>query len=314
MASQLALRISDVHKGYKTSFLSKEVKMALDGVSLNLYEDQIFGLLGHNGAGKSSLVSIISGITDQTSGSVRVFGYDTRTQMPRIRAMMGVCPQENVLYDKLTVREHLEVFGGLRGVDGAKLNSAVVEMMRDIDLADQENARAITLSGGQKRKLSLGMAMIGNPKVILLDEPTSGMDPYSRRKVWDLLQKRKKDHVILLTTHSMDEADILADRKAVLSKGKVQCIGSSLFLKSKYGLGYHLNIMTTGEAPVDKILELIRQFIPQAHFIKQMGTDLSYSLPQSESQSTVTPHSSLVFGSNFLLASVSRFPSSVFKD
>lgn len=109
-----------------------------------------------------------------------MYGYDTKRQMFQIREMMGICPQENVLHDKLSVQEHLRFFGGLRGLSGSQLENAIKEMLHDVDLTEQASARAITLSGGQKRKLCLGMAMIGDPKILLLDEPTSGMDPYSR--------------------------------------------------------------------------------------------------------------------------------------
>lgn len=112
--------------------------------------------------------------------------------------------------------------------------------LKDIDLIEKADTFAKNLSGGQKRKLSVGIAIIGDPKIIILDEPTAGVDPYSRRKMWSILQSRRHGKVILLTTHFMDEADILADRKAVISKGKLRCCGSSLFLKNKFGIGYHL--------------------------------------------------------------------------
>lgn len=112
--------------------------------------------------------------------------------------------------------------------------------LKDIDLIEKADTFAKHLSGGQKRKLSVGIAIIGDPKIIILDEPTAGVDPYSRRQMWSFLQSRRHGKVILLTTHFMDEADILADRKAVISKGKLRCCGSSLFLKNKFGIGYHL--------------------------------------------------------------------------
>lgn len=116
----------------------------------------------------------------------------------------------------------------------------VKKTLKDIDLVEKADTFAKYLSGGQKRKLSVGIAIIGDPKIIILDEPTAGVDPYSRRQMWSFLQSRRHGKVILLTTHFMDEADILADRKAVISKGKLRCCGSSLFLKNKFGIGYHL--------------------------------------------------------------------------
>ena len=121
-----------------------------------------------------------------------------------------------------------------------QVKKAVDEILKDIDLEEKRDVLAKKLSGGQKRKLSVGIALIGDPKIIFLDEPTAGVDPYSRRHMWSLLKQRKEGKVILLTTHFMDEADILADRKAIMSKGSLRCYGSSLFLKNRFGLGYHL--------------------------------------------------------------------------
>jgi len=223
----------------------------------------------------------LSGLSTQTSGKIRIYGMDIGLNMNSIRSMMGVCPQENILFDKLTVQEHLEVFAGIKGLVGEQGKAAVNKMMKEVDLEEQEKTKALDLSGGQKRKLCLGMALIGDPKILLLDEVTSGMDPYSRRKVWDLLQKTKKDHVTLLTTHSMDEADILADRKAILSNGNIRCEGSSLFLKSRFGLGYHLNIVTGQGCNVKALETLIGKFIPQFVLLKQMGIDYAYNLPMA---------------------------------
>lgn len=121
-----------------------------------------------------------------------------------------------------------------------QVKKAVDDILKDIDLEEKRDVLAKKLSGGQKRKLSVGIALIGDPKIIFLDEPTAGVDPYSRRHMWSLLKQRKEGKVILLTTHFMDEADILADRKAIMSKGSLRCYGSSLFLKNRFGLGYHL--------------------------------------------------------------------------
>ena len=145
----------------------------------------------------------------------------------------------------------------LQGIEDDLINTEVDTILADIDLKDKANAIASKLSGGQKRKLSVGIALIGDPKLIFLDEPTAGVDPYSRRHLWAILKKRKEGkaslnlrdsedimsfnfQVILLTTHFMDEADILADRKAIMTKGRIRCFGSSLFLKNKFGIGYHL--------------------------------------------------------------------------
>lgn len=133
-----------------------------------------------------------------------------------------------------------------QGIPRSLVEFEVTKTLKDIDLTDKADTFAKYLSGGQKRKLSVGIAVIGDPKIIILDEPTAGVDPYSRRHMWSVLQNRRHGKVILLTTHFMDEADILADRKAVVSRGKLRCAGSSLFLKNKFGIGYHLTLVLEG--------------------------------------------------------------------
>lgn len=151
-------------------------------------------------------------------------------------------PQQNVLFPALTVEEHLQFFGNVKGMTGKTLLDAIDGLIEEVGLTEKRHVRSHALSGGMKRKLCLAMALIGNPKFILLDEPTSGMDPYSRRSTWELLQRSKVGRVILLTTHFMEEADTLADRIAILSQGTLLCSGSSLFLKNRFGLGYVLSL------------------------------------------------------------------------
>ena len=136
----------------------------------------------------------------------------------------------------------MRLFASFKGTDSNLIEGQVEKMLREIDLYDVKDQLSKTLSGGQKRKLSVAIAMIGNSKIVMLDEPTSGMDTSARRRLWDMLKKNKQDRIVILTTHYMDEADILGDRIAIMAEGKVQCTGSSLFLKSRYGVGYNLVI------------------------------------------------------------------------
>lgn len=156
-----------------------------------------------------------------------------------------------------------------------------MKTLRDIDLTDKANSSAKHLSGGQKRKLSIGIAVIGDPKIIILDEPTAGVDPYSRRHMWSVLQNCRHGKVILLTTHFMDEADILADRKAVISKGKLRCCGSSLFLKNKFGIGYHLTLVLEGVCKEHAITRLVTSHVPKAEKARRHGRELSFILPHN---------------------------------
>uniref|UniRef100_A0A8C5Z7H4 ATP-binding cassette sub-family A member 3-like n=1 Tax=Marmota marmota marmota TaxID=9994 RepID=A0A8C5Z7H4_MARMA len=166
--------------------------------------------------------------------------------MVQIRKSIGWCPQHNILFDNFIVAEHLFFIliscllpFQLKGLSQQKCPEEVKQMLHILNLEDKRNSRSKFLSGGMKCKLSIGIALIVGSKVLMLDEPTSGMDAISRRAIWDLLQKQKSDRTILLTTHFMDEADLLGDRIAIMAKGELQCCGSSLFLKQKYGLYPH---------------------------------------------------------------------------
>ena len=164
------------------------------------------------------------------------------------------------------------------------INSEVKSILKDIDLTEKADEQVQSFSGGQKRRLSVGIALIGDPKFIILDEPTAGVDPQSRRYLWNTLKKRKAGKIILLTTHFMDEADILTDRKAIISNGSLQCYGSSLFLKNRFGVGYHLNLTMKSNDynHQKKMTNLIQSFIPEASLDRQFGNENHFILPHTE--------------------------------
>ncbi|XP_017880849.1 ATP-binding cassette sub-family A member 5-like isoform X1 [Ceratina calcarata] len=281
MKGREAIRIVDLYKSYHKC-RKPEIK-AVNGINLTIYEGQITAILGHNGAGKTSLFNILTGLTAPTAGTALIFGYDVRdsNDMQMIRSMTGVCPQHDILFDLLTPREHLEFFAAVRGIPRGMVEHEVKKTLKDIDLTEKADTFAKYLSGGQKRKLSVGIAIIGDPKIIILDEPTAGVDPYSRRQMWSFLQSRRHGKVILLTTHFMDEADILADRKAVISKGKLRCCGSSLFLKNKFGIGYHLTLVLEGNAREHAITRLVTCHVSKAEKARRHGRELSFILPHN---------------------------------
>ena len=152
-----------------------------------------------------------------------------------MREFMGVCPQHDVLFDLLTPEEHLSIFYDFKGGDPEKKEEELRKMVKDVGLTIDRRKEAHTLSGGNKRKLSVSIALCGGSKFVLLDEPTSGMDPTARRETWDIIKQVKHDKIIILTTHYMDEAEVLADRVAIISRGTLQCCGTPLFLKKKFG-------------------------------------------------------------------------------
>lgn len=275
------IQIRNLHKVYATK---KGKCCAVNTLKLTLYENQILALLGHNGAGKSTTISMLVGLLPPTSGDAMVFGKNIITDMDEIRKGLGVCPQNDILFPELTVREHLEIFAVLKGVREELLERVVTDMIDEVGLADKTNTTVKALSGGMKRKLSLGIALIGDSKVIILDEPTSGMDPYSMRLTWQLIKKIKKGRIILLTTHSMDEADELGDRIAIMANGSLRCCGSSLFLKHQYGVGYTLTLVKS--APTASVAsDIVYRHIPSATCVSEVGTEISFKLPLASSSS-----------------------------
>ncbi|XP_048101265.1 phospholipid-transporting ATPase ABCA3 [Alosa alosa] len=274
------VKIKHLAKIFKVGNKTKE---AVRDLTLNMFEGQITVLLGHNGAGKTTTLSMLTGLFTPTSGRAYINGYDISQDMSLIRRSLGLCPQHDVLFDNLTVREHLLFYAQLKGYPQEKIPDEVDRILRVLNLEDKRDSRSKTLSGGMKRKLSIGIALIGDSKVVMLDEPTSGMDPCARRATWDLLQGEKRGRTILLTTHFMDEADLLADRIAIMAAGELQCCGSPLFLKNKYGAGYHMVIVKDALCNVSEITRLVHLYVPNATLESSAGAELSYILPKESS-------------------------------
>ncbi|KAL6118634.1 uncharacterized protein ACO6RY_03402 [Pungitius sinensis] len=233
--------VRNLVKIYKTG-----KKLAVDGLSMDFYQNQITSFLGHNGAGKTTTMSILTGLFPPTSGTALINGYDILTDMDSIRKYLGMCPQHNVLFNDLTVEEHIYFYARLKGRSRAEVKIEMDQMIKDVGLPHKRKELAKNLSGGMQRKLSVAIAFVGGSKVVILDEPTAGVDPYARRGIWELLLKYKQGRTIILSTHHMDEADILGDRIAIISQGKMRCFGSSLFLKKRFGSGYYLTLVRDG--------------------------------------------------------------------
>ncbi|XP_074669903.1 phospholipid-transporting ATPase ABCA1 isoform X3 [Strix aluco] len=241
-------------------------KVAVDGLTLNFYEGQITSFLGHNGAGKTTTMSILTGLFPPTSGTAFILGKDIRSELSAIRQNLGVCPQHNVLFDLLTVEEHIWFYARLKGLPEKKVQEEMEQMAMDVGLPHKLKARTSKLSGGMQRKLSVALAFVGGSKVVILDEPTAGVDPYSRRGIWELLLKYRQGRTIILSTHHMDEADILGDRIAIISHGKLCCVGSSLFLKNQLGTGYYLTLV---KKDVDSSLSSCRNSSSTVSYLKK---------------------------------------------
>eukprot|EP00043_Microstomoeca_roanoka_P013498 m.132210 g.132210 ORF g.132210 m.132210 type:complete len:1829 (+) comp15771_c0_seq2:231-5717(+) len=255
-------------------------KVAVDGLTFDAAEDQITALLGHNGAGKTTTMSILVGLYQPTSGTATINGHDITTDMAGARQSLGLCPQFDVLFDSLTFAEHIIFFSRLKGLSVEEARQEVETYAKDLDLEEKIDERVDTLSGGQRRAVSIAIALCGGSKVVFLDEPTSGMDPFKRRHTWDLLLKHKRGRTMVLTTHFMEEADLLGDRIAIMAAGKLRTMGSSLFLKSKFGVGYHMTVVKEPNCDVGGLNSVITRHVADAAMVTNVGTELTFVLPQ----------------------------------
>nr|KAF6439582.1 hypothetical protein HJG63_000031 [Rousettus aegyptiacus] len=265
---------------YKVFYKGRNKQMAVKDLTMNLYQGQITVLLGHNGAGKTTVCCMLTGLISPSSGQADINGYEISQDMVQIRKSLGWCPQHDILFDNLTVAEQLCFYAQLKGLSRQKCSEEVKRMLRILSLEDKQDCRCKFLSGGMKRKLSIGIALITGSKVLMLDEPTSGVDAISRRAIWDLLQQQKSGRTILLTTHFMDEADLLGDRIAIMANGELQCCGSSLFLKQKYGAGYYMTLMKKPDCDTEMIFHLIYHHIPNAIIQSSIGGEITFILPK----------------------------------
>lgn len=219
------INIENVTKCYKT-------KKALNNVSLNINEGELFGLLGVNGAGKTTLIKILCLLSKKTSGSVVINGLDIENDAEKIKEIIAISPQETAIANNLTVKENLEFFANIY----KKENSEIInELVKDFGLSDVLSQRAKTLSGGYKRRLSIAIALISKPKILFLDEPTLGLDVFSRRELWQIIKRLKKSTTIILTSHYLEEIENLCDRVGILSKGNLVKVGKIEEIKEATG-------------------------------------------------------------------------------
>ena len=258
---------------------------AVNGVSFSAYEGEITALLGHNGAGKTTTMSVLTGMFSPTSGSAFINGHNIITSMDKVRQSLGLCPQHNMLFEDLNVNEHLRFFGMLKGMSSSEAAREATTYIEMLNLEKKKNVNVTNLSGGMKRKVNLGIALIGNSKVVMLDEPTSGMDPEARREMWDLLNSLKKGRTILLTTHFMEEADVLGDRIAIMGRGRVKCFGTPFFLKKRFGHGYTLHIMKGDQFNnIERCTEIISGQVPGSTMIQDNDSEATYRLDNDQSE------------------------------
>lgn len=223
-----AIEAHGLTKKYKT-------KTAVNGIDLEISEGELFALLGVNGAGKTTTIRMLSCLSVPTAGECSICGHSCKTEKSEVKRLVGISPQDTAVADNLTVRENLVMMCGIFGFDKSKTEERTAEMIKLFGMSEVERSRAKTLSGGWKRKLSIAMALISEPKVLFLDEPTLGLDVLARRDLWKVIGTLKGKITIVLTTHYMEEAEQLADRIAIMINGKNAALGTLSELEEMTG-------------------------------------------------------------------------------
>ncbi|GFR42619.1 hypothetical protein Agub_g3550 [Astrephomene gubernaculifera] len=258
-------------------------RLAVRDLTLAIERGECFGLLGPNGAGKTTAINMLTGFLEPTAGDAAVEGLSVRTRMPEIYSLMGVCPQHDLLWEQLTGEEHLRFYGRLKGLSGPALEEAVAAALRSVKLHlnDAGKRRVSGYSGGMKRRLSVAISFIGQPQVVYLDEPSTGLDPASRRALWDTVRKHKDGRAIILTTHSMEEAEVLCDRLGIFVGGRLVCIGNPREITSRYA-GYLVFTITVGPGHEDAAQAFVKRMSPHARLTYALGGTFKYELPTSD--------------------------------
>jgi len=262
-------------------------KFSLKNFYLGVESGECFSLLGENGAGKTTAISLLTGLYPPTEGTAVIAGHDIKTEMKQGRLMLGVCPQFNVLWETLTVEEHLLFYTRLKGVAPSLEKEHTAMWLRQLGLTFAKDRLSKDLSGGMKRRVSIGIALVGNPKLVFLDEPTTGLDPASRRHLWTILERARHGRALILTTHSMDEAEVLSNRIGIMAFGAMRCIGTPQHLKSSIGSMYHLKINYNPENKVAADDYAMTVF-PFSRLVRTYRSSSEYYIKQSDIQISTT--------------------------
>jgi len=281
------LVVRDLRKVYPAKG-GRPAKLAVASMSLVVGDGEMLGLLGPNGAGKTSLLNMLTGLYRPDGGNAWVSGSDILTSLDQVHLRMGVCPQFDILWPELTVEEHLLFYARLKGVGPKNEKVRVEAAMKEVYLTRFRTFRSTQLSGGMRRRLSVAIALVGDPRIIFLDEPTTGLDPENRRQLWDILAQCRQGRAMVLTTHSMEEADVLCSRIAIVNNGVLRCIGPQVTLKSTYGGGYHLFINcvrrhrddSDGDV-VGRVKDFVSTVLPHASLLSEFNGNLVYQVPQA---------------------------------
>ena len=221
----------------KTEGLTKKFGRvtAVDSLQLRINKEEVFCLLGPNGAGKTTIIQLLCSLVRPDAGSICIFGMDPVKQAEKVKQCIALSPQESAIAPLLSVQENVMLMAGLYGQEKERALSATEELLERMQLSPRRKDKAGTLSGGMQRKLSIAMALITEPRVLFLDEPTTGLDPYARRDLWNLIRSIRKKTTVILTTHYLDEADALADRIGFIKSGRLIAVNTPSVLKQQFG-------------------------------------------------------------------------------
>eukprot|EP01029_Cantina_marsupialis_P011327 TRINITY_DN2528_c0_g1_i11.p1 TRINITY_DN2528_c0_g1~~TRINITY_DN2528_c0_g1_i11.p1 ORF type:complete len:1136 (-),score=423.77 TRINITY_DN2528_c0_g1_i11:262-3474(-) len=282
--ANLPVRLMNLQKTFPGT-KGQPPKHAVKGISFGLSYGECLGLLGPNGAGKTTTLDMLSGTTSMTAGVASICGCDVQDNINGVHKILGVCPQFDTVWPDMTTKEHLLLFARIKGVPSKEIHALAQSITEQVELdGDAMEQTAEHLSGGMKRRLSLGIALTGNPKVIFLDEPTTGLDPQTRQGVWRIINRARSGRCIILTTHSMEEADTLSTRIAIMANGEVSCIGSQQHLKNRYGDGYQLKIMMIkGQSPIP-FQGFLSSICPASKLVHEFADQLTFMLPRGSAE------------------------------
>ncbi|MFW9867826.1 MAG: ABC transporter ATP-binding protein [Candidatus Thorarchaeota archaeon] len=243
--NDIVIEVKDLKKYFE------DVK-AVDGISFKIKRGECFGFLGPNGAGKTTTINVLACYLKPTSGNAFVSNYDVVKEATEVKKKIGISPQENIFYEELTVYENVMFFGKMYTIDSIILKQRANDLIQKVGLEEKRKTKAEKLSGGMMKRLNLIIGLVHDPEILFLDEPTAGLDPQTRRLIWDyIFDLKKRDKTIFLTTHYMDEADVLSDRLAIIDHGKIIAEGTPEHLKETIGKGDILSLKIEGET--DKI-------------------------------------------------------------
>lgn len=273
------LEVKNLSKRFKTfsgmtDCFNSKYKKVIESINLSIPKGECLGILGPNGAGKTTLINIISGRIGSSSGSVKINSHDIFENPSKAYENLSICAQEDRLWDNLTGYDHIKIYCLIRGVD-INTTSDIIDRF---NLTDHINMKVSEYSLGTKRKLSVALAFIGKPTVVLLDEPSAGMDTTMRRTLWNEISEFQKDHLIILTTHLMEEADALCSKIGIIVNGNLKCFGSVPFLKNKFGGGYLIQIHSTIE-DTNNIEKWINEAFSEIKIVNILGGFISFEVP-----------------------------------